>query len=76
VDGLRGPPAELTGANPVSFDVRGRGLRVGSGLAGIWPSYAGQLDFTGGIVEVRILCHAARADGDAHAQARVALIEQ
>ena len=34
VDGVRGPPVELAGANPVSYDVRGRGLQVGSGLPG------------------------------------------
>jgi arylsulfatase len=75
VDGVRGPPFELPGANPVSYDVRGRGLQVGSGLPGVWPSYAGPLDFNGGIVEVRISCHGEKRP-DAHAQARVAFAEQ
>jgi arylsulfatase A-like enzyme len=75
VDGVRGPPVELTGANPVSYDVRGRGLQIGSGLPGVWPSYVGALDFNGGIVEVRIICHGEKRP-DAQAQARVAFIEQ
>jgi arylsulfatase A-like enzyme len=75
VDGVRGPPVELAGANPVSYDVRGRGLQVGSGLPGVWPSYAGPLDFNGDIVELRISCHAEKRP-DAQAQARVAFIEQ
>ena len=75
VDGVRGPPVELAGANPVSYDVRGRGLQVGSGLPGVWPSYAGPLDFNGDIVEVRISCHGEKRP-DAQAQSRVAFIEQ
>lgn len=75
VDGVRGPPVELVGANPVSYDVRGRGLQVGSGLPGVWPSYAGPLDFNGEVVEVRISCHGEKRL-DAQAEARVAFIEQ
>jgi len=75
VDGLRGPPVEVSGANPVSHDVRGRGLQIGTGLAGVWPSYAGPLDFNGDIVEVRISCHGEKRP-DAHAQMRVAFTEQ
>ena len=54
VNGVPGAQVALAGANPVSYDVRGRGLRIGSGLAGVWPSYAPALDFSGGIIEVRI----------------------
>ena len=75
VDGVRGPPVELSGANPVSYDVRGRGLHIGSGLAGVWPSYMGPLEFNGNIVEVRISCPGEKRP-DAQAQARVGFIEQ
>jgi hypothetical protein len=75
VDGVRGPPVELTASNPVSFDVRGRGLQVGSGLPGVWPSYVGPLEFNGDIVEVSVSCHGEKRP-DAQAQARVAFIEQ
>jgi arylsulfatase len=76
VDGLRGPPMEMTGANPVSYDVRGRGLRIGSGLAGVWPSYQGPLEFSGVIVEVRVNCHGEQRGPGAAAEARVGLTEQ
>jgi arylsulfatase len=75
VDGVRGPPVELSAANPVSYDVRGRGLQIGSGLAGVWPAYMGPLEFDGDIVEVRISYHGEKRP-DAQAQARVAFIEQ
>ena len=47
VNGACGRTAQITGANPVSYDVRGRGLRIGSGLAGVWPSYLPAPDFSG-----------------------------
>jgi arylsulfatase A-like enzyme len=75
IDGVRGPPIELPGANPVSYDVRGRGLQIGSGLPGVWPSYVGPLDFNGDIVDVRISCHGEKRP-DAQARARVAFTEQ
>lgn len=76
VNGVPEPPVELPGANPVSYDVRGRGLRVGSALAGVWPSYTGPLDFGGTIIEVRINCHGDKAGPDAAAQERIAFTEQ
>ena len=56
VDGIRGPPVELTGANPVSYDVRARPagrVRATRRLAVL----RGPLEFNGDIVEVRISCH-------------------
>jgi hypothetical protein len=75
VGGMRGAPIELPGANPVSYDVRGRGLQIGSGLPEVWPSYVGPLDFNGDIVEVRISCHGEKRP-DAQARARIAFTEQ
>jgi len=76
VDGVRDRPVALVGANPVSYDVRGRGLRVGSGLAGVWPSYAPPSQFRGRIVEVRITLPGEQRAPEAEATARVAHTEQ
>ncbi len=76
VNGVPGAPLALAGANPVSYDVRGRGLRIGSGLAGVWPSYAPALDFSGGIVEVRITLTGEGTLTDAAAKARASMTEQ
>ena len=76
VNGMRGARVALAGANPVSYDVRGRGLRIGSGVAGIWPSYAPSLDFTGGIIEVRITLRGEGTAPNPVAKARAAMTEQ
>ncbi len=76
VNGVREPQVELTAPNPVSYDVRGRGLRTGSGLAGVWPSYVPALDFNGEIVEVRIAVDDERDGSRSGAKARVAMTEQ
>jgi hypothetical protein len=60
----------------VSYDVRGRGLRIGSGLAGVWPSYVPALDFSGGIIEVRITLTGEGTLTDAAAKARAFMTEQ
>ena len=75
VDGVRGPPVELVGANPVSYDVRGRGLQVGSGLPGVWPSYAARSTSTG--TSSRSASVATAKNGRTHRhESRVAFIEQ
>ncbi len=76
VNGVRGPQVELTGANPVSYDVRGRGLRTGSGLTGVWPAYGPALDFSGDIVEVEITLTGGAVVGRPAAKARTAMTEQ
>jgi arylsulfatase A-like enzyme len=76
VNGDRGQPVGLVGANPVTYDVRGRGLRVGSGLAGVWPSYVPAPDFNGRIVEVRIALTGDENPSGAEARARAAMTEQ
>jgi hypothetical protein len=76
VNGVQGGQVELAGANPVSYDVRGRGLRIGSGLEGVWPSYVPAVGFSGEIVEVEITL---RGDEDVNghdAKARTAMTEQ
>ncbi len=76
VNGIRGSQVALTGANPVSYDVRGRGLRTGSGVAGVWPSYVPALDFNGDVVEVRITVDEDQDGTRSAAKARVAMTEQ
>ena len=76
VNGVQGSQVELTGANPVSYDVRGRGLRTGSGVAGVWPSYVPALGFNGDIVEVRITVDEDQNGTRSAAKARVAKTEQ
>lgn len=76
VNGVRGSQVELTGANPISYDVRGRGIRTGSGVAGVWPSYVPALDFSGGIVEVRITVDEDQSATRSAAKARAAMTEQ
>jgi arylsulfatase A-like enzyme len=76
VDGVSGAHVAMAGANPVSYDVRGRGLRIGSGLAGVWPSYAPSVDFTGGIIEVRITLRGEGTVPNPDAKARAAMTEQ
>ena len=76
VNGVQGAPAEITGANPVSYDVRGRGLRVGSGLAGLWPSYVAPAHFRGRIIAIRVTLTGRERTFGAAARAQVARTEQ
>ncbi len=76
VNGDRGHPVGLVGANPVSYDVRGRGLRIGSGLAGVWPSYVPAPDFNGRIIEVRIALAGDEDPSAAEGRAHAAMTEQ
>jgi hypothetical protein len=76
VNGIQGVPGEITGANPVSYDVRGRGIRVGSGLPGLWPSYVAPAQFRGRIVEIRITLTGGERISGAAARAHVARTEQ
>jgi len=75
VDGSHSAPAEVRGANPVSYDVRGRGLRIGADPVGVWAAYEPPFPFTGRIVEVRVRC-AGKAPAAAATRARAALKEQ